>query len=349
MPESRGLDLSGMLLGEARERDGDGGRGGEPAGYARQQGAGVIADNLHGDIAGEGNDGDADGHDPEFEGVDGVPGIDCVVRKQRQQDEGHGEEHEARAQLLPGDAADPGVQRRLHGEERGHGNGGGGRGGHAAKHGVGAEGEAQHGGDERRRAERVFGRRFAIAEERDRRREAAKAMASAMMAASPLLMVSAPQMPPRRPESARVLRPAVRSPSSSVREVQPRSRPIRRPMASARPRRWKSSKLSMRARIEGKSERVNYAGSIRDRQSATGVGQSRLRGTNRRAARCEPSCDARHESAGKRAAGNRHSTSWPRRDAIVPKERQAATHDKHPRVWRIPCGAHSRSPKYLFG
>ena len=64
--------------------------------------------------------------------------------------------------------------------------------------------------------------------------------------AAPVTGVSAPAMPPSRPDSAWVRSPAVRSPRFSSRARQPRSSPMSRPTASATPSRTKSCSSDMR-------------------------------------------------------------------------------------------------------
>ena len=111
----RGLAEPGLRL--PGEVEGRRGRGDQPARDARDQRAVAVAGDLHGDVAAEGDAGDDDGHQPELVGIERLIRAEAAIGQDRKRHEGHREEDQRGAELLPRQRLDPAVQPPLGGEQ----------------------------------------------------------------------------------------------------------------------------------------------------------------------------------------------------------------------------------------
>ena len=119
MPQASGMAFCRPLARLLGEGQGDGGRGDEAAGQAGQRLAALRPEQPGQHIADQRQARDEDDEQPELVGIERAPGVDRLVWKQRQRDEGGDQQPQAGEDVVPAELVDEAVQRLLVGEHRG--------------------------------------------------------------------------------------------------------------------------------------------------------------------------------------------------------------------------------------
>lgn len=111
------------------------------------------AEDANGHVSRKGYPGNEDSQQPDFCGVQNLPGIDRTVREDGQSQKRHGEQHQHAARLDPGHGSHPRMQRVAQGQEDRHGDRRGNCDGLAAQGGISAQDKGQCPGNDAGHAE----------------------------------------------------------------------------------------------------------------------------------------------------------------------------------------------------